>query len=729
MNCTDARVECCRVRQARVHRPRVSRYVSLTSYHLQMYLTINSLEALSDRLAKLEKSNEGTSVFSSPSPAIGSNETNQTVSLSPRTKPIDATKLSSKRKVHSDHVTNEISPSRPHETKRKILQNIVTNIHGERHLPGSARHASEAREYIEHELQCNPALSKDRRMALEMAQKFVSQLSNPGIHRYETAAAEELEILDIAPPNFTPELLYMMLPGSDKKTSSQGTIVWPDHISEKTLERMGLAIIERSESEQVLQLYRISVWVKAISFISKLAPFISSQPLKVHFRTLKKQYEIAAIEELNSVPLTASPSLTLLQALLSGKRLMQYLGNMSRCWMFTAHASRVIVALNYHNINNPIPQNEVEEDIHACVYTCYYFDKTLGLLLLRPPSLPELKVEPAQLIHLDPEIPTTAMIGGIVELARLKNTLLQVLLDTKETSDKDKASLLSDLVVRAQKIHFNLQLHRSRQEIEFSASWPILRREWLSMDFNYYSILTTIIRARSSVLKSRLVCEDCLYAAREALITLRALQEAFSTDEISVNSYPYFLTWYVLFDFLPSFKIETLNEFNFRTMLLFPLSPFFVLFCNVVATSDHRDFEMIKEITGNLRQFAKANASIGKLYGLFSKFLDLCTPLIKERDIWSSSEETEPSFPGGVTGGREPAQLSPYTEMFSRASDHALNTLPNPGPSRAVSDVPQSVPSVEGWGDNLMWELFDNQPSLGWAESELWDTITQLNTT
>jgi hypothetical protein len=65
------------------------------------------------------------------------------------------------------------------------------------------------------------------------------------------------------------------------------------------------------------------------------------------------------------------------------------------------------------------------------------------------------------------------------------------------------------------------------------------------MDFNYYSILTTIIRARSSVLKSRLVCEDCLYAARKALMTLRALQEAFSGNATSVDSYPYFLTWSV----------------------------------------------------------------------------------------------------------------------------------------------------------------------------------------
>lgn len=81
---------------------------------------------------------------------------------------------------------------------------------------------------------------------------------------------------------------------------------------------MGLAIIERSESEQVLHLYRISVWVKALSCISKMAPLISSAPLRVHFRALKKQYEAAANEELDSISLTAVPSLPLLQALLSG---------------------------------------------------------------------------------------------------------------------------------------------------------------------------------------------------------------------------------------------------------------------------------------------------------------------------------------------------------------------------------------------------------------------------
>ncbi|KAJ5710884.1 transcriptional regulator family: Fungal Specific TF [Penicillium malachiteum] len=688
MNCVDAHVECYRIRPARVHRPRVSR-----------------LDSISERLAKLEKTNGDNSLFSSPSSRVGDTDNNQSVSLSPQNTFTEAPSSSSKRKHEARHLTHNPSPSEP-EPKRRISQSIGSKVHSGRHSPGSARHASEAREYIEHELQCNPALSKDRRATLEMAQRFVSQLSNPGIHRDETGIVEALEpeFEDMVPPTLTPELLYMMLPGTDRKTNSQGTILWPDHISDTTLERMGLAILERSENEQTLQLYRIVVWVKALASISKFSPLISSQRLKMHFRTLKKQYETAALEELNSVPLAAPPSLTLIQALLSGKRLMQYMGNMPRCWMFTALASRFIVALNYHNITNATPQNEKEAEIHACVYTCYYYDTTLSLLLLRPPSLPELKVEPARLIHMNPDLPTTAMIVGIVELAHVKSTLLQLLLDAKEMEDKNKASLLSGLVARAQEIYSDLQIYRNRQELEFPGSWALLRREWLSVDFNYYSALTTLIRARSSVLKSRMVCEDCLYAARKALMTLRALQEEFSSDATSVDSYPYFLTW---------------------TMLLFPLSPFFVLFCNVVATSDHRDFEMMKKITGDLRQFAKANASIGKLYGLFAKFLDLCAPLIK-KNLGSSSDGAVSGFQNNLNGGETSQIITSHAETAGQ-STNALQTLSSPGTNSTASAVTQSVPSVEGWDDNLMWELFDNQPSLGWAESELWDAMTQLN--
>ncbi|OQE38575.1 hypothetical protein PENCOP_c008G04280 [Penicillium coprophilum] len=683
MNCTDAGADCLRNRQARVHRPRVSR-----------------LETLTQRLAKLEESrNKEGAYFPTSRHTASSTSSSPSANLTSISEV-----LNEKQKRYRAYDLHDPTSLQPPSSKHRKSQTVSQqNVH-QAHSPGSTHHASEAREYIEHELQCNPALSKDRRSALESARKFVSQLSNPTLHWQETAATHDMDVQEtLEPPTLTPELLYMMLPGPDKKTNSQGTIIWPDHISDKVLEQMGLAIIEGTECEQVLQHYRMNVWVKAMGCISKMAPLVTSKPLRNHFRSLKKRYETAAIEILNQIPLAAEPSLLLLQSIMSATRLMQYLGNMTRCWMLTALASRMVVSLNYHNITDTSPRTEIEENIHACVYTCYYFDKTLSLLLLRPPSLPDLKVRPTQLIHLDPDLPTSTMLTGIVEYSELKSALLNILLDTKTIEDTEKANILSDLVARAHTIHSNMQMFRRRQEQEFSQSWSYLRREWLSMDFNYYSILTTIIQARSSVLKSRLVCENCLYTAREALTTLRALQEAFSNRINSIDSYPYFLTW---------------------TMLLFPLAPFFVLFCNVIATSNERDFNMIKNITDDLHQFAEANVSIGKLYKLFSKFLDLCAPLVKGNPEPSRSEQQAAALADAKTAGNTEGQITSYTDLFGRAANQPLVGLRDTDSTGGDSTAP---PSVEGWNDSLVWELFDNQPSLGWAESELWNVMTQFD--
>ncbi|KAJ9486175.1 hypothetical protein VN97_g7164 [Penicillium thymicola] len=465
---------------------------------------------------------------------------------------------------------------------------------------------------------------------------------------------------------------------------------------------MGLAIIEGTECEQVLQHYRINVWVKAMGFISKMAPLLTSERLRDHFRSLKKKYEAAAVEILNQIPLAAEPSLLLLQSILSAARLMRYLGNMTRSWMLTSQASMMIVSLNYHNITDTIARTEIEENIHDCVYTCYFFDKTLSLLLLRPSSLPDLKVRPTQLVHLDPDLPTSAMIKGIVEYSELKGDLLNVLLDTKKTiGDTEKANILSDLVARAHIIHSSMQMFRRRQEEQSPELWRQIVREWPSMDFNYYSVLTTIIQARSSVLKSRLVCENCLYTAREAL---RGLQEAFSSHTNSIDSYPHFLTW---------------------TMLLFPLAPFFVLFCNVIATSNERDFHMIKNITDDLRQFAEANASIGKLFKLFSKFLDLCAPLVKGNTKPSRSGQPAAALSDVNTVGNTEGQVASHTDILSRAAD-ADQALVSLGSTDSTGG-PTAPPSVEGWDDSLVWDLFDNQPSLGWADSELWNVMSQFD--
>jgi hypothetical protein len=281
-------------------------------------------------LAKLEEaSNKEATNFPATHHAASSTSSSPSAKLTSIT-----AVLNDKQKRYRAYDPNDMSPLQPPLSKHRKSQAVAQqNVH-QAHSPGSTHHASEAREYIEHELQCNPALSKDRRTALESARKFVSQLSNPTLNWEETAAIHDMEIQEnLEPPTLTPELLYMMLPGKlprmeqmsailiivgpDKKTNSQGTINWPDHISDKVLEQMGLSIIEGAECEQVLQHYRLNVWVKAMSFISKMGPLVPSEPLRNHFRSLKKRYEAAAIEILNQIPLAAEPSLLLLQSVLS----------------------------------------------------------------------------------------------------------------------------------------------------------------------------------------------------------------------------------------------------------------------------------------------------------------------------------------------------------------------------------------------------------------------------
>jgi hypothetical protein len=156
-------------------------------------------------------------------------------------------------------------------------------------------------------------------------------------------------------------------------------------------------------------------------------------------------------------------------------------------------------------------------------------------------------------------------------------------------------------------------------------------------------------------------------------------------------------------------------------MLLFPLAPFFVLFCNVIATSNEKDFTMIKTITDDLHQFAEANASIGKLYKLFAKFLDLCAPLIKRNLERARSEQ--PAVAENVAGMSEEHNLETQDDAFGRAAAEAMVDLQSANATGVQSNAPRS----EGWDDSLVWELFNNQPSLGWAESELWDAMAQFD--
>lgn len=103
---------------------------------------------------------------------------------------------------------------------------------------------------------------------------------------------------------------------------------------------------------------------------------------------------------------------------------MQYLGNMNQSWIFNSYAARLITALGYHEIRNPVRNSILDEEIHSAVFWCFYLDRTLSTLLYRPLSLPEPRISPMNLITVDQSLPHFPLIQILVDLAQVQGELL-----------------------------------------------------------------------------------------------------------------------------------------------------------------------------------------------------------------------------------------------------------------------------------------------------------------
>lgn len=121
---------------------------------------------------------------------------------------------------------------------------------------------------------------------------------------------------------------------------------------------------------------------------------------------------------------------------------MQNQGDMSRSWTLTAFASRTLVSLNYHSIDSITLFDETKRDIYGSLYTCYYLDKMLSVLLLRPPSLPKLKIKPVELVQLDPRLPLSATVKIMVGFAQIQEGVLDIL---NHTNNNDQVTFLTKL--------------------------------------------------------------------------------------------------------------------------------------------------------------------------------------------------------------------------------------------------------------------------------------------
>ncbi|KAE8156866.1 hypothetical protein BDV40DRAFT_280137 [Aspergillus tamarii] len=583
-------------------------------------------------------------------------------------------------------ITNDISGvSHTSQQNNEITERQPSNPLDANVRDGLTQQTSEGTRFLQCELESNPLLGTSKSRLMREAISFVSRLSNTSSPYFATDAFDPLgKSGDLESKAFPPELLYMMTMDTEPNTMKQS--FWPDHVSFQTLERMCLSLMEGKEDERTLTCYRVCVYMKAAALLCRLPKKDRSVPLRGHLEQSKKQYEHEVYKALSEIDYLAPPSLVLLQAFLSGALFMQNQGDMSRSWTLAAFASRTLVSLNYHSIDSITLFDETKHDIYGSLYTCYYLDKMLSVLLLRPPSLPKLKIKPADLVRLDPRLPLSASVKVMVEFSQIQEGVLDIL---NHTNKIDQVTIITKLIRDMHSIHALIKKHQS--QLPFRGT----TYEWIAIEFGYYALLASVLHLNQRIVQDRSTREDCLRASRQALIRLRKIQDEIYMEANFLDQYPYCLTW---------------------TLLFYPLSPFFVLFCNVVYSANLDDYALMAEVTKGVSRFVEIHPAIAEIHKLFSAFLGMISPLIHNRPNLPLSQ----TIPDAETQGNEHTNISSMVTQYPPPSID--NSLGSNLAQEGGSDLPgQGIVSQDGQvapGDEVLWDLIDYQPWLGWMRSD-----------
>lgn len=143
-----------------------------------------------------------------------------------------------------------------------------------------------------------------------------------------------------------------------------------------------------------------------------------------------------------------------------------------------------------------------------------------------------------------------------------------------------------------------------------------------------------------------------------------------------------------------------------RTLLSYPLCPFFVVFCNVVGTSNAQDFHLLQDVTDGISELVAENKFVNRLHRLCSTLIGLCKPLIQSPIPNAMTAELQIPEPGILPIDTNVGQLN-----FTEADDNVGEFL------------------ASSWNDDRMWQLFQSQPSLDWFNADIldpaWNTESQ----
>jgi len=145
-------------------------------------------------------------------------------------------------------------------------------------------------------------------------------------------------------------------------------------------------------------------------------------------------------------------------------------------------------------------------------------------------------------------------------------------------------------------------------------------------------------------------------------------------------------------------------------MLSYPLCPFFVVFCNVVGTSNERDFQLLQTVTDGISALITENKYVNRLHKLCATLLSLCKPLVN-----ISGPQDRSNTNAAVPGILAQASANPSSLSSILNTPDLLNVAPN------TETTSSEASFLSTWNDDMMWQLFQSQPSLDWFNADILD--------
>ncbi|KAB8220558.1 hypothetical protein BDV33DRAFT_191172 [Aspergillus novoparasiticus] len=255
-----------------------------------------------------------------------------------------------------------------------------------------------------------------------------------------------------------------------------------------------------------------------------------------------------------------------------------------------------------------------------------------------------LEATPGGILHASTRLtpPISELLLVYLDLAQIQDGIIPFIKDSSEEGEHavpPVTNLREQLLPRMKDIRSRID-----EITPPSDRWKGLdsHSEIAALDFAYHSIMTTILHLIQLTPGQTLTAKDLyLDSARQELSALVSI--CLSANKQSTVA---FLHW---------------------TLLYYPLTAVFVLFCNTVVTSHIGDFNLLKTVADCLTQSGTASEHIANLQKLFQEFVSLSQRFLNEENstaLTNQGAQTSPSQQG----------TSSQDVIHNSNSPHWLNT-------------------------------------------------------